>query len=184
MDWNNKDEVREYMRAYKKAHNTNKKYYESHKEKILECNKKYREEHKEQSREYREKNKERIKEKRKEYRKNNAEKLREYNKNYYYTHRKEIIAQRTEYNKDYVKTQMGRAQRQFQQYKFMDKRNGFDEVIDFDAKWIVDNIYTKPCVHCGETDWTKLGCNRLDNSRPHTIDNVEPCCWKCNIKIH
>lgn len=49
------------------------------------------------------------------------------------------------------------------------------------VEWYVENILSKPCVHCGETDWRKLGCNRIDNSKPHTIDNVEPCCRKCNM---
>lgn len=79
---------------------------------------------------------------------------------------------------------MARAQRQVQQYKFMDKRNGFDEVIDFDAKWIVDNIYTKKCAHCGKTGWKIIGCNRLDNSKPHTKDNIEPCCFHCNCVLN
>ena len=51
------------------------------------------------------------------------------------------------------------------------------------AKWIVKNIFTKPCHYCGETDWKKLGCNRIDNDLPHTTDNVEPCCMKCNRKL-
>ena len=184
MDWKNKDEVREYMRAYKKAHNSNQKYYEAHKETLLIKNK-----------EYREKNKEKLKEYSKEYRSNNAEKLKlykdshkeetkEYNRQYYLKRREEIIASKTEYNKTYAKTKMGRAQRQYQQYKRMDVRNGFDEAIDFDAKWIVDNIYSKTCTHCGESDWHKLGCNRLDNSKPHTIDNVEPCCFHCNCVLN
>lgn len=184
MDWKNKDEVREYMRAYKKAHNSNQKYYEAHKETLLSKNK-----------EYREKNKEKLKEYSKEYRSSNAEKLKlykdshkeetkEYNRQYYLKRRKEIIASKTEYNKTYTKTKMGRAQRQYQQYKRMDVRNGFDEAIDFDAKWIVDNIYSKTCTHCGESDWHKLGCNRLDNSKPHTIDNVEPCCFHCNCVLN
>lgn len=129
-----------------------------------------------------------AKEERKEYNKRysqaNAERIKEQWKQYYSKHREKILTQRTEYNKEYSKTQMGRAQRQLQQYKFMDRRNGLDEVIDFDAKWIVDNIYTKHCVHCGETDWHKLGCNRLDNSKPHTIDNVEPCCFHCNCRLN
>ena len=79
---------------------------------------------------------------------------------------------------------MGRAQRQFQQYKFMDKRNGFGDVIDFDARWIVDNIYTKKCAYCDETDWRKLGCNRIDNSKGHTRDNVEPCCFHHNCVLN
>ena len=94
---------------------------------------------------------------------------KEYNRQYYLKRRDELIKIKTEYQKEYSKTQMGRAQRQYQQYKRMDKRNGFDDVIDFDAKWIVDNIYTKPCAHCGETDWHKLGCKRLDNSVSNAV---------------
>lgn len=51
---------------------------------------------------------------------------------------------------------------------------------DLTAKWIVDNIFTQPCAHCGKTGWDIIGCNRLDNSKPHTMDNVEPCCEECN----
>ena len=113
------------------------------------------------------------------------EKQSEYNKRYYQAHRKKIIENATERNKTYFKTQMGRAQRQYQQYKFMDKRNGFGgDKIDFNARWIVEEIYTKPCAHCGETDWHKLGCNRLDNSKPHTMDNVESCCFHCNCVLN
>lgn len=68
-------------------------------------------------------------------------------------------------------------------YRKQDKKNGFGNIIDFDGKWIVDNILSKPCVHCGESDWTKIGCNRIDNSKPHTKDNVEPCCRHCNISL-
>lgn len=51
------------------------------------------------------------------------------------------------------------------------------------VEWYIENILTKSCVHCGETDWRKLGCNRLDNDKPHTIDNVECCCRSCNSKL-
>lgn len=85
--------------------------------------------------------------------------------------------------KDYIKTPIGRALYLLCGYRKQDKRNGFDNVIDFDAKWIVENIFSKSCPHCGETDWTKIGCNRLDNSKGHTKDNVEPCCTKCNISL-
>ena len=112
------------------------------------------------------------------------EKNREYNKMYYAKNKEKELKRFTEYNKSYSKTPMGRAQRQFQQYKHMDKRNGFGNVIDFDARWIVENIYTKKCAHCDETDWHKLGCNRLDNSKPHTMDNVEPCCFHCNCALN
>lgn len=54
---------------------------------------------------------------------------------------------------------------------------------DLTAQWIIDNIFSKPCVHCGKEGWQVIGCNRLDNSKPHTKDNVEPCCFECNIKL-
>lgn len=185
MNWNNKEEVREYMREYRRTHNSNKKYYDSHKEEILKKNKEYRLKNADKIKEYRDKNKEKIKEYRREYKNSHREEAKEYNKRYYLEHRESELKRKTEYQKEYSKTQMGRAQHQIQQYKFMDKRNGFgDDKIDFNARWIVENIYSKPCAHCGETDWHKLGCNRIDNSKPHTKDNVEPCCFHCNCVLN
>lgn len=184
MDWNNKEEVREYMKEYRRTHNSNKKYYEAHKDELLKKNKEYREKKKEKlkaySKEYREKNAEKLK----AYKDARKEDTKEYNRQYYLKNREREIARKTEYNKSYSKTQMGRAQGQLQQYKRMDIRNGFGDVIDFDARWIVENIYTKKCAHCEETDWRKLGCNRLDNSKPHTKENVEPCCFHCNCVLN
>ena len=54
---------------------------------------------------------------------------------------------------------------------------------DLTAKWMVEHILTKPCAHCGKSGWKAIGCNRLDNSKPHTMDNVEPCCQNCNAKL-
>lgn len=120
-------------------------------------------------------NKEELKEYKKQWRLNHLEKEKEYiQKN-----REKI----KEYRKKWEQTQYGRAYRLLNNYKLMDKRKGFETTVDFNAQWIVDNIFSKPCAHCGETDWHKLGCNRLDNSKPHTKDNVEPCCFKCNAKL-
>ena len=184
MDWKNKEEVRAYMREYKRTHNTDKKYREAHRDELNRKNKEYRESNKERlneyHKEYRRKNKDKIK----TYKESHKEETKAYNRQYYLEHKSKIIEKKTEYNKSYSKTQMGRAQRQFQQYKWMDIDRGFGDVIDFDAKWIVDNIYTNTCVHCGETDWHKLGCNRLDNTKPHTKDNIEPCCYHCNCVLN
>lgn len=51
---------------------------------------------------------------------------------------------------------------------------------DLTVGWLIENILLKPCAHCGKTGWDKIGCNRLDNTKPHTKDNVEPCCEDCN----
>ena len=48
--------------------------------------------------------------------------------------------------------------------------------------FISKNSFTQPCTHCGKTRWNVIGCNRIDNSKPHTMDNVEPCCKECNRK--
>lgn len=87
-----------------------------------------------------------------------------------------------EYFRQYLKTPLGRAHDLLGTYRVEDRKRGRGECT-LTAQWIVDNIFTKPCVHCGETDWRKIGCNRLDNSKPHTEDNVEPCCMKCNNQL-
>ena len=108
-----------------------------------------------------------------------GEKKKEWSKNYIQKNREKI----NEYKKLWRKTPYGRASQLLDGYRCKDKKYNRGEV-DFDAQWIVDNIFSKPCVHCGETDWHKIGCNRLDNSKPHTMDNVEPCCFDCNNKLN
>lgn len=55
------------------------------------------------------------------------------------------------------------------------------ETPDFDTKWMVENILSKPCHYCGETDWHKLGCDRIDNSIGHIKLNIVPSCLHCNM---
>lgn len=102
-----------------------------------------------------------------------------------YQTEEERKAAKREYNKRYMrqynKTPIGRAHNLLTAYKQSDKMAGRGECT-LTAQWIIDNIFTKKCAHCPETDWRELGCNRLDNSLPHTPDNVEPCCEVCNNK--
>lgn len=87
------------------------------------------------------------------------------------------------YIKNYGKTKYGRANRLLAMYNHSDINKGRGKG-DLTAQWIVDNIFSKQCVHCGETNWKKIGCNRIDNSKSHMMDNVEPCCGKCNVKLN
>lgn len=87
-----------------------------------------------------------------------------------------------EKNREYNRTPMGRAHGLVRAYTQEDKKYNRGEC-DLTSKWIVDNIFSKPCTHCGVTGWEVIGCNRLDNSKPHTMDNVEPCCGKCNVLL-
>lgn len=126
--------------------------YEKNKEVILERNRIWKEEHPNYMLNYREAH---------------SDEISEYNKKKY---------------KEIQETPLGRAKNLISSYKQKDKKNGFSEVIDFDKQWIVDNIFTSKCKYCGETDWRKLGCDRKDNTKGHTKDNVVPCCQRCNSK--
>lgn len=84
--------------------------------------------------------------------------------------------------KKYYESPKGRANYLSKNYKQQDKKRNLGEG-NITSKWIYDNILFKPCTHCGKEGWNVIGCNRLDNTKPHTIDNVEPCCFECNNKL-
>lgn len=86
------------------------------------------------------------------------------------------------YLKEYYKTPKWRSIYLVMSYRQMDKKHNRGEG-DLTPKWVYDNILFKSCVHCGISGWKIIGCNRLDNSKPHTMDNVEPCCKECNDKL-
>lgn len=149
-----------------------RRYYHSHKEERLKKIKEWQTNNKEKVVDY-------CKKAALKWYYGNIEKAQENSRAYYDSHKKERI----DYHRQYTKTQMGRASYLRSAYISEDKKYNRGEC-DLTAQWIVDNIFTKSCVHCGESDWHMLGCNRLDNSKPHTMDNVEPCCWKCNLSLH
>ena len=159
-----------------------KKYREKNKEKVHESTKKWKKEHKESVKEYDKKYRERHK---KDVQKR-IKKWFEENKEKAYESHKKWLEQNPEYQKAYDKnrrkTKIGRAENLLRIYKQSDKKNNRGECT-LTAKWIVDNIFSKQCSHCDENDWTKIGCNRLNNKLPHTPENVEPCCFKCNAKL-
>lgn len=121
------------------------------------------------------KNREKKLEQNKKWCEGNKEKREEYLKNYYQENKEEILSKQS----DYHKTQKGRAVVLCADYRTEDKLRGRGEST-LTADWVVENIFSKPCHYCGETDWTKLGADRIDNSKPHTPDNVVPCCLHCN----
>ena len=113
----------------------------------------------------------------KKYYKANKEKRAEYYKQWYQTNRESVLEQQKEYNR----TPMRRASKLVSAHNQEDKKYNRGECT-LTAQWIVDNIFTRKCVYCGESDWRKLGCDRIDNSKPHTEDNVVCCCGDCNKK--
>lgn len=164
-----KEEIKQY----------NREYYQKNKERI-----------KEQTREYSKNNKDKVKERKRAYYEANKHDINIKSKRYYQEHSEEIKQRAAEYyenNRAKVlqyasESQMARANNLLSAYNQQDEIHGRGRG-DLTAKWIVTNIFSQPCPHCGEADWRKIGCNRLDNTKPHTMDNVEPCCRKCNIQM-
>lgn len=108
----------------------------------------------------------------------------------YYKHRQDYTVEEILYGK---KTKRGskivkdvnnenvnvraKASKMISSYKCKDIKNGVS-VCDIDINWMINNILTKPCTYCG--DVYRIGCDRIDNSKGHTKDNVVPCCIECN----
>ncbi len=63
-------------------------------------------------------------------------------------------------------------------YRSVDKKRGL--TCDITIPWFREHIETKPCFYCGETV-DKRGCDRVDNAKGHSMDNVVPCCALCNF---
>jgi hypothetical protein len=40
-------------------------------------------------------------------------------------------------------------------------------------------VINQNCVYCGDN--SKIGIDRVDSSNGYSIDNVQPCCGKCNL---
>ena len=152
---------------------------EWYKEHILKPTRKRNQEHKEEKCEYMKQwyldNKEEKSEYNKQWREDNPN----YDKQYRQDHKEEIA----EYKKQWCKDNpiQYRASHLLNAYRQSDKDANRGECT-LTADWIINNIFTSKCVFCGETDWTKLGCDRINNTKPHTVDNVQCCCGKCNVK--
>lgn len=140
---------------------------------------------KEYQKEYYEKNKANILNKRKLHYSINKENKLAKQKQYRKEHNEIIV----KYNKKYYNTIVGRAHYLHNGYIRQDRKQGRigkDLPKNYVTLSDVVRLITKKCAHfdkCGSYGWKKIGLNRLDNSKPHTIDNVEPCCWECNRKF-
>ena len=152
-------------------------YRKKNKKKIANRMTDYYQKNKDKYAEYREKNKEKILKYNTEYYQNNKEKFAKYYTEYRTNNKKEIH----ERSLEYYNTTIGRANTLVRSYNSADKKYNRGECT-LTGQWIVDNIFTKTCHYCGEDDWKKLGCDRIDNALPHTPENVLPCCKDCNLK--
>lgn len=141
-----------------------KRYYNSNKEKLNRQVSEWQSSHKEHLKEYR-----------KKYYDENHERIREWHKNYYRN------SNMNTKQKKYRHTKYGRALSLSYAYKGYDK-DRFSDENTVSPQWIVDNIFSSECVYCGDDNWKHLGCDRIDNTKPHTSDNVVCSCGICNVE--
>lgn len=164
-----------------------KQYYQKHaqiiKDQAKEYHKKHREEIKEKRDRYYCENKEIFSEKGKEYRESHKEELSKYHKDYQNTHKEEISEYQRKYREKYLSTKEGYANSKLHQYRYSDAKQGRPG-FSLTRKWIIDNILNSHCVYCGESNWKKLGCDRIDDNLPHTPENCVCSCWPCNNEKH
>lgn len=157
----------EGLRRWKRSE-YDRQYYETNKEKVKEIHHRYYET-----------NKEKMNEKNRQYRKAHPEKQREWQRRYCEANpekqRENIRRWRAEHPMEC------RANRLLQAYRQSDCKSHRGECT-LTKQWVLDNILTGHCIYCGETDWHLLGCDRKNNTRPHTPDNVVCCCRDCNKK--
>ena len=85
-----------------------------------------------------------------------------------------------ERSRNYYKTIPGRAHNLIKLYRTQDKKKDRGDCT-LTRDWIVDHIFSSFCVYCGDSDWTHLGCDRIDNSLPHTPENCVCSCGICNV---
>lgn len=181
---NNIDSINAQKKEYNKRNKEHlqkkrKEYYEENKERILSDRKKYRESNKEKvyatNKKWREENSEYINEKNKQYYLDNKERLLEYRKcNYDSTKQKEWWSQ-------YSRTKDGRANHHISHYSYEDRKRNRGECT-LSKGWIIEHIFNSKCIYCGDSDWTHLGCDRINNDLPHTQENCVCSCGICNVE--
>lgn len=135
---------------------------------------------KEGRKKYRENNPEKVKERVRKWQKSNPEKVKEINRKWKKENPDKVNENQRKWREN--NPEMTRAIYLANNYRQNDKKHNRGECT-ITAQWIVDNVFSgQRCFYCGETDWTELGCDRIDNSLPHTPENVVCCCEECNKK--
>ena len=162
----------------------NRNYYLKNKEKLLPKQKEYNQIHNEDKKIYNKQyylnNKDAFSIHNKQYYNDNAENIKEKRKQYY-TEKRHVIIERNKYYYNTLKGYCGHLLRNYISADKEKERIGDNLLQNYISLELLTKIVQQPCFYgCGEADWHNMGIDRIDNSKPHTIDNIVPCCTKCN----
>lgn len=169
-----KEEKREYNRKYYQDNKSilkekAKEYYTNNKDNCVKKQKQYYDDNKEDIKAYQQK-----------YNQKNKEDIKAYKQKWYQKNKDALNERSKEQYKHSKTTKEGRATHLLCGYRLSERRNNRGECT-INKEWIVENIFNSTCIYCGETDWTKLGCDRIDDKLPHTPENCVCACKECNV---
>lgn len=171
--------------AWERKKENDKKYRESHREEMKKYAMDYyannREEMKKSAMDYYANNREKSLDRMKKYNIEHKDELKLYKQKYYLDNQDRIKKNSRDNSKKSLSTMDGRANNLLCSYRKSDKGHNRGECT-LTKEWIIENIFKSACVYCGETDWKKLGCDRIDDTRPHTPENCVCACKKCNTE--
>lgn len=72
--------------------------------------------------------------------------------------------------------QRSKASKMMASYRCSDRKKKLE--CDLDIEFVINEIFSKNCTYCDGSEI--IGCDRIDNTKGHTKDNVIPACYECN----
>ena len=117
---------------------------------------------------HKEENREKNNAARRKWYHNHIEEQRARRRRYYYTH--------TEVERAKERRRREHPRRCYYEYKSGAKRRKLSFNLTFKE---FTTFWQQPCYYCGENIKT-IGLDRVDNSLGYSLNNVVPCCTKCN----
>lgn len=173
-----KEEIKARSAEWKKnnkerASERHKEYYEKNKEAINNLNKRYRDEHKEEIAKYR-----------KQYNAEHKDEIAERKRQWWCEHREQqVIYKRQKYAtiNEYCRVLLHSYERNDKKYM----RIGDTLPKNYITLDYLINAVQQPDHYDGKQyEFNEMGLDRIDNSKPHTLDNVVPCSTMNNRKRH
>ena len=130
-------------------------------------------------------NREHMLERQKQYNAKHAEAIKQYMKQWYADNRAEQLEYKKLHSKQYYSTLEGYARSIRKANLQADReqgRCGKDEDPLPSLEYYILALQQRDYYDGKQYHWSEMGLDRIDNSKPHTIDNVVPCTTAHNVQ--